>query len=261
LRGRDVVSPTLIAVPVTIVPAMGLLWIMLRRYEGYFEDARVFFSLVAGFFAGIVVAFFEAQFDFAGPDFVASVGAAPAFFLFVAGYAFFEAGGKTVVLGLARFRRRKDTPYYGAAFGLGFGAMVALALVIVALRAADLPEFPDYQVLPFLGLVAVFLGGILAHGGSSVYIARGSAEGHLLKGWLQGAALQSPILVFYWFYWPSLGVGNAVVVLPGLASLAYGAFLFVLADRRILSTIVPPEIRDLVQKERRRALRKERRDD
>src|SRR5205085_1980466 len=134
-RGSDaaMVSPTLLAVPVTIVPAMGLLWLMLHRYEGYFEDARVFFSLVAGFFVGIVVAFLESQFDFAGTASLQAYGTLPAFILFVAGYAFLEAGAKTAVLGLSRFRKRKDTPYYAASFGLGFGAMVALAFVGVSL--------------------------------------------------------------------------------------------------------------------------------
>lgn len=250
-----VASPTLIAVPVTIVPAMGLVWLMLHRYEGYFQDARVFFSLVAGFFAGIVVAFLESQFDFAGPAFVASVGAAPAFVMFVAGYAFFESGAKSVLLGLARFRKRKDTPYYAAALGLGFGAMMALAFVIVSLRASRLAAFPDYELAPFLGMAAVFLGGLLAHGGSTVWIGKGSAEGKLGKGWLQATALQMPILVCYWFYWPSLGQGNQLVIVPAVASVVYGAGLMAYADSRILARIVPPEIRDMVQKERRRAER------
>lgn len=254
-------SPLWLALPVTIVPAMGLLWLMLHRYEGYFEDARVFFSLVAGFFAGIVVAFLEAQFDFAGVAFVASVGAAPAFAMFVLGYAFFEAGAKTIVLGLSRFRRRKDTPYYGAAVGLGFGAMVGMALVMAALNSAAHPALPDYTLLPFMGVVAIVVGAILAHGGSTVWVGKGSAEGKLAKGWLQGAGLQLPILLCLWFYWPSFGQGNQVALLTPLLALAYGAALFAYADTKVLATIVPPEIRDLVAKERRREARRERRGD
>jgi hypothetical protein len=241
-----------VAVPVTIVPAMGLLWLMLYRYEGYFEDARVFFALVAGFFAGIVVVFLESQFDFAGTLFIDSVGYVPAFIMFVAGYAFFEAGAKTIVLGLSRFRKRKDTPYYAAAFGLGFGSMVALAFVVVALRAAALPTVPDYKLAPFLCMTALFLGGLLAHGGSTVWVGKGSADGKLARGWLQATGLQIPILMCYWFYWPSFGQGNQVVIVPAVASLVYGAGLLAFADSRILARIVPPEIRDMVQKERRR---------
>jgi hypothetical protein len=234
---------------------MGLLWLMLHRYEGYFEDRRVFFALVVGFFAGIFVSFLEVQLAFGGSRFNEDVGIASAFFLFVAGYSFLEAGAKTVMLGLAQFRRRKDTPYYAAAFGFGFGAMQALAFVGNAIRASQTPAYPDYQLLPFLCLVALFLGGLLAHGASSVLVGRGSAQGNLMKGWLQGAAAQMPVLACYWFFWPSLGQGNAVVLAPALASLLYGAALMAWADLRILERIVPPEIRDLVAKERRRERR------
>jgi hypothetical protein len=236
-----VVSPTLIAVPVTIVPAMGLLWLMLYRYEGYFEDARVFFALVAGFFAGILVSYLEVQFAFQW-----------SWVLFVAGYAFLEGGAKTVVLGLARFRKRKDTPYYAAAFGLGFGAMQALAFVGNAVRGAEANG--GYQVRPFLGMVCLFLGGILAHGGSTVLVGRGSAQGKLMTGWLQGAAAQAPILAF-WYLWPSFGQDNSLVLVPVVGSLAWGAALLAFADLRILARIVPPEIRDMVAKERRREKR------
>ena len=237
------VSPTLIAVPVTIVPAMGLLWLMLHRYEGYFEDARVFFALVAGFFAGIVVAYLEVQFAFQW-----------SWVLFIAGYAFLEAGAKTVMLGLSRFRKRKDTPYYAAAFGLGFGAMQALAFVGNSVRTAEAAGNP-YQILPFLCMVALFLGGLLAHGGSTVLVGRGSSEGKLMRGWLLGTAAQMPVLACFWFFWPSLGQGNALVPTLALLSLAYGAALFAWTDIGILEKIVPPEIRDLVAKEKRREQR------
>lgn len=250
-------SPTLLAVPVTIVPAMGLLWLMLHRYEGLFEDARVFFALVAGFFAGIVVAFLEVQFGFAGPHYYAT---ALGFVLFTFGYAFMEGGAKTIVLGLSRFRKRKDTPYYAAAFGLGFGAMMALAFVGNSLRAAATPAYPDYQVAPFLCLVALFLGGLLAHGGSTVWVGKGAAKGDLMVGWLQAAALQMPIMACYWLAWPALGQGNVVVAVPAIVSLLYGAGLAVFADTRILAGIVPPEIRDQVQKEKRREQREKMRE-
>lgn len=256
------VSPTLVAAPVTIVPAMGLLWLLLHRYEDYFVFTRVMFSLVAGFFAGIVVALFESQFDFAGPAAVQALGLVPAAIMFIAGYAFFEAGAKTIMLGLARFRKRKDTPFYAAAFGLGFGAMLALSVIVAAWSTAQRPDVPDYQALPFVGLVALFLGALMAHAGSTVWVGKGSADGKLGKGWLQAAGLQVPILACVWFSWPSLGKGDEVGFLGfALLSVVYGAALCAFADVRILSRIVPPEIRDMVQKEKRRAARGEMRDD
>ena len=256
------VSPTVVAAPLTIVPAMGLLWLMLHRYEEYFVFTRVMFSLVAGFFAGIVVALFESQFDFAGPDAVAAMGLIPSAIMFVAGYAFFEAGGKTIMLGLSRFRKRKDTPFYAAAFGLGFGAMLALSLLVAAWRTAEMPRVPDYEMVPFLGIVALFVGVLMAHGGSTVWIGKGSAEGKLAKGWLQAAGLQLPALLFLRLSWPALGDGDETGFL-GFAVLAllYGGALLAFADSRILANIVPPEIREMVRKEKRREAREAMRDD
>lgn len=250
------VSPTLVAAPVTILPAMGLLWLMLYRYEDYFVFSRVMFALVAGFFTGVVVALFEAQFDFAGPEAVAALGLVPSAFMFVAGYAFFEGGAKTILLGLARFRGRKDTPYYASAFGLGFGAMVSLSIMVAAWRTAELPGVPDYELVPFLGLAALLVGALMAHGGSTVWIGKGSAEGKLAKGWLQAAALQLPILLLIRLSWPAMGQGDETGFLGfALLALAYGGGLLAYADTRILATIVPPEIRDMVRKEKRREAR------
>ena len=96
--GAALVSVFLVAAVVTIVPALGFLFYLLNRYEGYFEDARVFFALTVGFFAGLVVAFLEnVLFAFDSASFVAQAGVGTAFVLFVAGYALVESAAKTVV--------------------------------------------------------------------------------------------------------------------------------------------------------------------
>ena len=51
--GTALASIFLVASVVTIIPALGFLFYLLNRYEGYFEDARVFFSLTVGFFVGM----------------------------------------------------------------------------------------------------------------------------------------------------------------------------------------------------------------
>jgi hypothetical protein len=247
-----VVSVFLVAAVVTIIPALGFLWYLLGRYEGYFEDARVFFSLVVGFFAGLVVAFLEnGLFLFDDPVFIASSGAATAFMLFVAGYAFIEAAAKTVVLGTAKFRKRKDTPYYGAALGIGFGAMVALQAVARGLSQTALVERAvDAQwVLAFALIVLSACGTMLAAGATGVWIGRQAADGRLWRGLANGALLTMPTLACLWFFRP------APAILPAVVSFVYGLALVAYTQRKILDKVVPPEIRDLVTKERRRAER------
>lgn len=247
------VSDFLVAAATTIAPALGILFYLLRRYEGYFEDARVFFSLTVGFFAGLVVAFLEnVLFAFDSDLFIEQAGLATAFVLFVAGYAFVETAAKTVVLGSSKFRKRKDTPYYGAALGIGFGAMVGLQAVALALTRTQLLDrsIDANWVLVFLLILLSAAGTILAAGATGVWVGRGTAEGRLWRGLVHGALLTMPTLVCVWFFRP------APAIIPAVASFAYGLGLVVITQRRILDRIVPPEIRDQVLKERRREARR-----
>jgi RsiW-degrading membrane proteinase PrsW (M82 family) len=246
----------MVAAAVTLPPALGALFLLLRRYEGYFEDSRIFFSLVVGFFGGLVVAFLEnVLFRFDSPEFAATAGVAFAFAYYVAGYALVEGGAKAVVLGSGKFRQRKDTPYYGAALGLGFGMMLALQQVALAFDRSQLLEvgFTPRVALVFALLLCLATGTILTSGAAGVWIGRGSANGKLWNGLSRGAAVHMPMLVFLWFS-PSPGAGIAVV--PALAAVSYGVGILYYTRKKILDTIVPPEIRDQLLKERRREARR-----
>jgi hypothetical protein len=266
--GAAVVSVFLVAAAVTIAPAMAFLWYLLSRYEGYFQDARVFFALTVGFFAGLVVAFLEnVAFQFDSPRFTASAGAATAFLFFVGGYAFVESAAKTSVLGFGQFRKRKDTPYYGAALGIGFGAMVALQSVALALHDTSLliRAFTASTATAFALIVLSGAGAVLVSGAAGVWIGKGSADGRLWSGLAWGSLLTMPSLAFLWFFRPALATWQSVsappaallwlAIVPAVASLVYGVGLVAYTQTKILDNVVPPEIRDLVDKERRRERR------
>jgi hypothetical protein len=250
-----VVSVFMVAATVTIVPAMAALWYFLRRYEGYFQDARVFFSLVVGFFAGLAVAFLEnVLFRFQDQTFIEATGLAFALMYFIFGYAMLESAAKLVVLGSKNFRVRKDTPYYGAALGLGFGAMVSLQIVALALQGSELLTrgLSGSSLAAFLLLVLTATGTCLTHGAAGVWIGKGAADGKLWRGLLHGTLWQAPALLTLWFLWVNL---PTIAIVPALASALFGAIALLVAQTRILDRIVPPEIRDLVRKERRREQR------
>lgn len=258
-------NPVLVAAPVSIVPAVAALWYLLKRYEDYFEDARVFLSLTFGFFAGLVAVLMEsAAFPFADPRFVADLGPGTAFLFFVFGYALFETACKLVVLGSKRFRGRKDTPYYGAALGLGFGAMMALGFIALNLNASEFLNSQsgnatsafDYGTTSFAAMAALPLGAIFVHGAVGVYVGRSTARGSLWKAWGIGSLLQAPVLVAMWFFWPSIGRGDVVVIAPALVTVVYGIALLHIARVKVLDVIVPQDIRDRVRRERRRQLRR-----
>ncbi len=268
-------NPVLLAAPIAILPAAAALWYLLRRYEGYFDDGRVFLSLTFGFFAGLVAIFLElALFPFQDPTFQAQVGAGTAFLMFVIGYALFETACKLVVLGTSRFRGRKDTPYYGAALGLGMGSMMALGYIALNLNQAKafaaafnqtlngtLAPAAQYGTLPFIAMVAVPLGAVFAHGGAGAFVGRYIAKGELWKGWLVGAALQAPALMSLALFWPSMGITSESNIIPGVIALGYGLALMAIARSKVLDIVVPQEIKDKLRRAQRREARAEKRDE
>lgn len=245
---------------------------LLRRYEEYFDDAKVFLSLTFGFFAGLLAIFLELSlFPFMDPAFQVQVGPGTAFLMFVLGYALFETALKVVFLGTKRYRGRKDTPYYGAAFGLGMGAMMALGFIAINLNAVDAvaqalnatsnatitSDNTAYQILPFITMAAVPLGAVLAHGGAAVYVGRSVSRGELWKGWLIGAALQMPAVLAYALFWPDIGFGNRAAMGPAVISVGYGVALLWIARSKVLDHVVPKEIADQVRRRRRREARRD----
>ena len=249
------VSVFLVAAAATIIPALGFLWYLLGRYEGYFEDARVFFSLIVGFFAGLVVAFMETVlFPFNSDAFIASAGFGTALVLFVGGYALVESAAKTIVLGTGKFRKRKDTPYYGAALGIGFGAMVALQSVALGFNRIGVIGWRlDVDTVAIASFVLMLaFGNLLTQGAVGVWIGRGVADGRLWRGLVHGALLHMPFLLLLWL---ARLEGLLTISLAAVGAIVYGAGLVYYTQHNILDKVVPPEIRDLVMKERRRAER------
>lgn len=259
------VSPNLIAAVLTIGPAMGMLWFFLRRYEGYFEQSRLFFALILGLFAGTLVRALEVFFfPFDNPRLIQpdllplTTGTLVYSFAYTAfGLGVLETLGKTAVLGFKKFRTRKDTPYYGIALGLGFGAMWTIQFLAGPTGLVydrDAGAMVVSQPALFLDFFAFLLamGLLLAHGASAVWVGRGAGEGRLWHGAMFGTLWLAPGLAMYWLY---LHAGDQV--LPAVGALAWGGFAMWIASNRILETIVPPEIRDMVRKEMRRKARKE----
>lgn len=255
-------NPVLLAATVTLGPAIAALWYLLKRYEDYFEDARVFLALVFGFFGGMFAIFMELAAFAVDPW----TGVAALIFV-VGGYAFFETGVKVIVLGSKKFRNRKDTPYYGAALGLGFGAMMALGIVAVNLNAVEpnaafynrTVEQLSYGPTSFLAMALVPIGTIFVHGAAGIHIGNAVAQGKLVQGWGVGALIQVPALFAFAMVYPSIGLGDAVTgrqwLFAALMPL-YGLWLMHSARTNVLDTIVPQHIKEQVRRDKRRQARR-----
>ncbi|HUR62600.1 MAG TPA: hypothetical protein VM286_09590 [Candidatus Thermoplasmatota archaeon] len=259
-------SPTLVASILTVVPAMGLIYYVLRRYEGYFEQNRLFFALTVGLFAGLLAKFLEVQlFPFDDPRILQPDGRPLTVGTLVysaaytmAGFAMLAGLAMGAVLGFRKFRARKDTPYYGVSLGLAFGAMHTMPLFALSIRDHVDPAIrADAAALATYLLVLAFATGlIMVHGAAAVWVGRGSAAGRLWKGVVHGSLLLMPALGVTWLWLRDLDADGAFRFVLALASLGYGIFLTLVTQRKVLDAIVPPEIRDQVRRERRRAARR-----
>ena len=248
------VSAQLVASILTVIPAMGLLFWILNRYEGYFEQNRLFFALTLGIFTGLGVRFLElALFQFESEATVAVTGPIFSLLYTVAGYGLVEALANQAVLGFRKFRSRKDTPYYGAALGVGFGAMWTLQFTTFILKPSLEPALQLTIATAGKLLEAVLFGAgmVLAHAAAAIWVGKASGDGKLWRGAALGALWLMPALAIYWFI-----VRVSPGILPALVLLGYGILALQQAHKRVLEVIVPPEIRDLVRKERRRTARK-----
>lgn len=254
-------SPTLLAAVVLIVPTAAAIWGLVGRYQGFFDDRRIFFAMGLGLFAALVVRFLEVRyiyFDYPqalqGNTDPLTTGTLVYSFSYTAmGFAMLAGLALTAVVGFGKFRMRKDTPYYGAAAGLTFGGIWAMEFVAAHLVQADGRLVTETGALVFDAFVALLAVGIaLAHGGAGAWIGRAAGQGKLsfAVGWGILWLLAPMALLWLW-------ENGHDQVLPSLAAFGWGLFALLWGDRRVLQAIVPPEIRDRMRRERRRQMRRE----
>jgi hypothetical protein len=244
-----------------VIPSAAVVWFLLGRYEGHFEDNRLFFAMGAGIFSAIVIRFLEVNafaFDnlrLIQPSGEITSGTLVYSFAYTTfGFALLEALGMTAILGFKKFRMRKDSAYYGAALGLSFGAMWSLSFVsswIVRDGSGHLIT-ESWAILYDAFLLFLGFGLALAHGAAGTWIGREAGAGKLMRCVTMGTVWLAIALACSWLF-----VQSHDQVTPALSCLAWGVFALYWADKRILQVIVPPEIRDMIRKERRRERRRQ----
>ncbi|MHB8633429.1 MAG: hypothetical protein ACYDBQ_05595 [Thermoplasmatota archaeon] len=252
------IPATLEAAVLCIIPAMGALFWSLRRYEGYFDERKLFFMLVVGFFAGIFVRFLEVHlFAFDAPVLVRASWSVSLVWTTV-GFALAETLAKIMVLGTRKFRKKKDTPFYAPGLGLGFGAMVALQVSIMAIALQPPTLGIGAQVVSAFVLLLLATGIVLTAGAATIWIAKAAAAGKLWSGALVGTLATMPATLGLWLWGRQYDLR---ILPPGVIALALAAIGGLLAWRAhvvVLDQIVPQDIRDQVQRARRRETRRSR---
>lgn len=243
-----------------LVPAMLLLYLMLDRYEGYFEDKRIFKALVIGIVVGSVVTMFETLMGLHDPAYLASIPASAAILFLGVGYSALESLAKVVVLNWPSSAKRKDVPYYAVPVGLGMGA--AYTFIVLARGIVFAGADPTVQslthlqlIVAYIPVVELFIAGILIHAFSATVVGHLVMRREPFRAFAAATFLSMPFYItYYLLYGMVLPLWGTL--LP-TALLIYGILGVRKVTTGILDHVVPPEIAKRV----RREIRKQRSDD
>ncbi|MDI6917158.1 MAG: hypothetical protein QMC80_05110 [Thermoplasmatales archaeon] len=225
---------TFAGIMIGFVPALAFLFIMLYKYEGCFDERKLFITFAGGMFLGMIGASFEMRqfFDMNSQylDFCV---------LSIIGIAFFHEALKTMVLNMKRFQGKFDTTFYGSSLGLGFGAMYSF---IVVARMFNLGDYTSTS----LGILAV-VGIILLQGSMGCIIGYGCSIKRPIKYF--GYALLIHLLF-------NFVVFAAYYIIPSLLfvvfTIIYGTIWFYF----ITVYILPKSLPEKMKRKKRRMLRK-----
>jgi hypothetical protein len=141
-----------------IIPALILLYIGLKGFEGKFKDKLIFVTFIVGIIIGTASVAIE--------YFTQSVG-----LIYIILFPILEQLFKTIVLNLGRFQEKQETTIYGFSLGLGFGSVFTPAAII---------QYNEPN-LAFLAAIIGSLGLILFHAATGILIGYGVYSNKLTK--------------------------------------------------------------------------------
>ena len=249
-----------VAVLFSVLPAMGLMYVMLDRFEGFFDEKRVFKFLVVGLILGAVVVLVELLLlRFHDPGRLIGTPVMVGLPLLAVGYPLLESVAKTAALNWHTVAGRPDAPYYGSALGIGFGAILTFITVGRGVRAFLLAPVPGVTHLEigvfFTLLFLLFLGGIMAHAASGAVIGRFTGDADPLRALGYGTAILVPFYIGYYVVYtaPPSRLGGLTILVP-LAVVLYGVVMLRYV-RRLMDRIVPEDLAKQVRRDMRRRRR------
>jgi len=173
-----------------IIPALLIMYISLKGYDGYYKDKSIFLTFIIGIVFGVIAAVIRLR-----------INAEPFIISFLVLYAFLDQLFKTIILNIGRFHLNKETVIYGLSLGLGFGSSFTPFFIIIE-------SMSDVSNAFYLSLITIAsIGFILFHAATGAYIGFGIYSGKLFRFLLIAVLLQIPFnalsdLIFFRSYFP-----------------------------------------------------------
>jgi RsiW-degrading membrane proteinase PrsW (M82 family) len=195
-----------------IIPALIVLYIGLKGYEGHFKDRLIFLTFLVGIIIGFVSAVIELFTQYIGLLF------------YIILFPILEQLFKTIVLNIRRFQEKQETTIYGLSLGLGFGSVFTPAAIILG-------NFQEVN-LSFIAAIIGSFGIILFHAGTGVLIGYG-VYSHKLSTYVTIAILLHFVITTV------IGVTNLLQVsYLQIILLIYGIIIYWYATKRIMPRIL-----------------------
>ena len=195
-----------------IIPALIILYIGLKGYEGYFKDKLIFLTFIVGIIIGFISAVIEL--------FTRDIG----LIIYIILFPVLEQLFKTIVLNLGRFQEKQETTIYGLSLGLGFGSVFTPAAIIMG-------NFQEINVAFIAAIIGSF-GIILFHAATGALIGYG-VYSHKLSTYLTSAILlQIPITTV-------IGVTNIFnISYLQISLVVYGIIIYWYVAKKIMPRIL-----------------------
>ncbi len=195
-----------------IIPALILLFISLKGYDGYYKDKIIFLTFISGIIAGFISILIE--------WYTVGVG-----IWFIILFPILEQLFKTMILNISRFHGKKETVVYGLSLGLGFGSIFTpFSIIITNVQGGN-------DLLIVLVAIGSF-GIILMHAATGVGIAYGIYTYKMKKYLIFSILAYLPVTITI-FLTALYNVGHLQVIL-----VIYGLIVYWYATKKIMSRIL-----------------------
>lgn len=200
-----------------IIPALVILYISLKDYEGEYKDKTIFISFIGGIILGALAVL--ARFLNYSP---------PMLIVYIVVFAFFDQLIKTIILNLKRLQKKRTTPLYGLSLGLGFGSVFTPFLIIAASTS------PEYNLYHLVLITIGSFGIILFHASTATLIGYGVYQGQLIKYLFFAIILQIP---FNTVYDITRNYSNEYYPIFQIILIIYGLILYLYIIRKTLPLV------------------------
>ena len=198
-----------------IIPALVLLYISLKGYEGHYEDKNIFLTFVVGIILGFIASLVRILIPLAALNIII--------------FAVFEQLFKTIVLNFRRFQK-KGTVIYGLSLGLGFGAIFTTFLIV----AVGSSIINDMYIFSLIMIGAI--GMILFHSASGVYIGYGIHTSKLTKYLTVAIIVQFPFNGI--MFMTRLSFDSEIFPYLQIGLVVYGMILYWYVTKKIMPRIL-----------------------